>query len=550
MPALTLHLTADTTVDNLAGFLKRASGAAIECSVAPYNQAAQTLMGAPQASQLLLWTTPDQQLRSFRRLLNFEAVPPEDIYAEVDGFAAMVRAAAAKYANVFFMSWTFPPDRRWPLGLASKPGFGAADILARANLRLVDALADAPNVHIIDLGLLQAGFPKALHDARLNIIGRMRFTPDFLKYVAEQIHPVIEASIKPSKKIVICDLDNTLWGGVVGDDGVEGLRLGGNDPVGEAHLKLQQELKALNNRGILLAISSKNSPEIAFEAFRTHPNMLLKEADFSARRINWDDKAANILSLLEELNLLPSAAVFLDDNPTERSRIRDAIPDLLVPELPKDVALWPGLVGGLGGFETLTLSREDVDRAANYRSESERRESMTLHADLGEWLRSLDIVLTARALRGMDLARTVQLLNKTNQFNLHTRRMSESEFADWCAGEDRRCYTFSVADRFGDSGLTGLVTVEKEDGGWRVVDYVMSCRVMGKGVEDAIIAETISRTGAVGALRIGATPTAKNGPAREFVSRIAPQGVVPASFVRPEHIKVVSEPDGGAGGPG
>lgn len=540
MSSLSLHLAADTTVDNLAGFLKRVSGAAIECSVAPYNQVAQTLMGAPQASQLLLWTTPDQQMQAFRRLLNFESVALEDIYAEVDGFAHMVRAAAAKYSNIYFISWTFPPDRPWPLGLASKPGFGAGDMLARANLRLADAFADSANLHIIDLSVLQAGFPKALHDARLNIIGRMRFTPDFLKYVAERLHPVIEASIKPSKKVIICDLDNTLWGGIVGDDGVEGLRIGGNDPVGEAHLKLQQELKALNNRGILLAISSKNSADIALEAIRTHPNMQLKESDFSAHRINWEDKAANILSLLKELNLLPSAAVFLDDNPTERSRVREAIPDLLVPELPKDVALWSGLVGAMGGFETLSLSKEDVDRAASYRSESERRDSMTLHANLDEWLHSLEIVVTARALRAMDQARAVQLLNKTNQFNLHTRRMSEGEFADWCAGEGRRCFTFSVADKYGDSGLTGLVSIEQEGGGWRVADYVMSCRVMGKGVEDAIIAEIVRQTGA--ALRLEATPTAKNGPAREFAARIAPEGVVPAGFVSPAHIRVAFEP--------
>lgn len=539
MEPVSLYLAADTTVDNLATFLNRESDDAIDCAVAPYNQVTQTLMGPAKASNLVVWTSADLQLPAYGRLLGFEPVTVEEVHAEVDVFAELLRAAAGRYANVFAVNWTFPPDRTWPLGLAGKTGTGAADVLARANIRLADRVADIANLHLIDLALLEASYPGAIYDARLNMIGRIRFAPDFLKHVANRLHPVIQASVRSSRKVVICDLDNTMWSGIVGDDGVEGLLVGGGHPVGEAHLKLQSVLKALNNRGILLAISSKNSEEIALEAFRKHPNMLLKESDFSARRINWNDKAANIQSLLQELNLLPSGAVFLDDNPTERSRVRDALPELLVPELPKDVAYWPEIVGNLGCFETLALSKEDTERAASYRSESERRASLELHTDLGEWLNSLELVLTARPLRKLDQARVVQLLNKTNQFNTQTRRMTESEFLDWCAQAGRRCFTFSVADRFGDAGLTGIVTVEPEDDDYRVTDYVMSCRVMGKGIEDAIIAEVIRQTGAKGKLRIEAAPTKKNGPAREFVERIAPEGIVPEDFSSPDHVNVI-----------
>lgn len=544
MASVSVHLAADTTVDNLAAFLNRGSGGEIECSVAPYNQVTQTLMSPAKAANLLLWTCPDLQLPSFKKVLGFDAFDTKDLWDEVAAFAELLRTAAAKYESVFLMAWTLPPDRYWPLGLSGKPNFGASDILARANIRLADAIADLTNVCLLDLSLLQSTFPRATYDARLNMIGRMRFTPDFLKYTAERVQPLIEATVRPSRKIIICDLDNTLWGGIVGDDGVEGLRVGGNDGVGEAHLKLQQVLLDLNRRGILLAISSKNDEATALDAFRTHPNMLLKEANFSAQRINWNDKAANIQSLLEELNLLPSAAVFLDDNPTERSRVREAIPDMFVPELPRDVAQWPGIVGTLGCFETLAFSNEDAARAASYRTEGERRNSLKLHADLDEWLHSLELRLTVRPLRKMDRARVVQLINKTNQFNAHTRRMSESEFSQWCAGPGRRCFTFSVADKFGDAGLTGVVTVEPIDDGVRVVDYVMSCRVMGKGIEDAIIAEVIKQTGAVGGLHFGITPTAKNGPAREFAERIAPNGVVPAEFGSPSHVEIVWLPDG------
>ena len=541
MQSLSVHLAADTVVDHLAGFLRRASASQIECTVAPYNQVSQVLLAEPHAPVMLLWTSPDLQLPSFARLLSFESVPLAAILEEVAEFAALVKSAAARHDSVFMLSWAFPPERRWPLGLASKPRLGAADVLARLNIHLTDALADVSNVHLIDQSQLRATFPNPIHDPRLYAMARMRYSLDFVRYVAEQLWPVIAATSQPSRKVVICDLDNTLWGGIVGDDGVEGLRIGANDPVGEAHLQLQMELKALNNRGIILAISSKNDLDTALQAIKQHPNMLLKEADFAAKRINWDDKAANIASLLQELNLLPSAAVFLDDNPTERQRVRDAIPEILVPELPSDVAYWAGVVNTLTCFETLNLSSEDLGRAASYRSESIRREAQSLHVNLADWLKSLELVIVVRPLRPADLARATQLLNKTNQFNLHTRRLSESELEDWSSDAKRRCFTFSVADRFGESGLTAVVSAEQTDRAWRIVDFVMSCRVMGKGVEDAIVANVLRQLGGGnGPLRLEATPTAKNAPAQEFAARVAPGGSVPVDFPFPGHVRLYS----------
>jgi len=538
MTTLSVHLAADTVVDHMAGFLRRASQSQIECTVAPYNQVSQVLLAPAQAPVLLLWTSPDLQLPAFGRWLSFESVTLAEVLAEVDQFAALVKMAASRHDAVFLLTWTFPPERRWPLGLASKPGRGAADALARMNIHLADALADLSNVHLIDQAQLQARFPKPIHDPRLYAMARMRYSLDFTRHVAEALRPVIAATVQASRKVVICDLDNTLWAGIVGDDGIEGLRIGSNDPVGEAHLQLQKELKALNNRGILLAISSKNDEATALQAIAQHPNMLLKADDFAARRINWDDKAANVAALLQELNLLPSAAVFLDDNPNERQRVRDAMPDILVPDLPTDVAQWAGILNSLDCFETLELSSEDVGRAASYRSETARREAQALHVSLEDWLNSLALVLTVRPLTPADLARTAQLLNKTNQFNLHTRRMSANEFAEWCSTSQRRCFTFSLSDRYGDSGLTALVSAERQDGEWRVVDFVMSCRIMGKGVEDAILAEVLRQLACEAPLRLEATPTAKNGPAQEFAARVAPGGRVPVDFACPAHVRI------------
>ena len=329
-------LVADTVMDYFAGYLERGENSFLSCEVAPYNQVSQTLLSPPKAPTLIVWSSPDLQLPSFAKLLSFEKFDFLEAQRETNDFAALVRHASQSHGNIFLMSWSLPPDRRWPLGLSNKAGWGASDILLRLNLQLTDALADISNVHILDQTQLHSRFSGKLHDPRLFVMAKMRYSPDFLSFAAEQLRPVIAATVTAPRKIIICDLDDTLWGGVIGDDGVEHLRIGGNDPIGEAHAQFQRELKSLKNRGILLAIASKNNPEVALEGIRQHPNMLLGESDFVAMRINWEDKAGNIISLLDQLNLLPSAAVFLDDNPFERGRVREAIPGILVPELPRD----------------------------------------------------------------------------------------------------------------------------------------------------------------------------------------------------------------------
>lgn len=535
--AFSVFLLADTVVDHAANYLAKTQPLRMTVDVAPYNQVTQYLLDVPKARFLLLWTSPDIQVPAYKRLLDFEMFAMAEATEQVDVYADQVRRAAQGYEAVFLLSWSVPNDRRWPYGLGSRVGQGPSDVLRRMNVRMADALAEVPNLHIIDQDLLLSRFNGATFDPRLNSMARMRYSIPFLKYAAERIAPVIGASIVASRKLIICDLDNTLWGGVVGDDGVDRLKLGANDPVGEAHLLLQRELKALVNRGVLLAISSKNDESTALQALDSHPNMLLRSADFVARRINWGDKAENIASMLSELNLLASSAVFIDDNPSERQRVRDAMPDLLVPDLPKDVSHWPRLLSSLGCLETLALSTEDKARTALYARDALRQKDRALHTSLDDWLHSLGLVVTVAPLDHSTAPRAVQLVNKTNQFNLHTRRFTEASFLEWCASPNRRCSVFSVADRYGDSGLTAVVSAESIDSTWTITDFVMSCRVMGKGVEDAILAAMIRLLGTEKPVFISATPTPKNGPGQEFVTRIAhADGTVPFDMEPPSHI--------------
>jgi len=531
-----VYVVGDSTVDFVSTYLQQCSQSKIQCEVAPYNQVSQVLLSTSTLKNMLLWTSPDIQIPSFDRLLLFETVDINDILHEVEQFSQLIKQAASNYDSLFMLLWSFPPDRRWPLGLANKPEKGACDILHRMNTHLVDTIGYVSNIYFIDQGLLQSDFYKPIHDPRLYAIGRIRYTVDYMRHVAEHLYSVILSALIPCRKLIICDLDDTLWGGTIAEDGISGIKIGGNDAIGEAHLLLQRELKALSNRGIILAISSKNDIHVAINAISHHPNMILRESDFAAIRINWGDKAENISSILQELNLLSSCAVFLDNSLSERQRVKEALPDIVVPDLPSDVSEWSGILNSLRCFETLELTEEDIHRKINYRNELKRRESNNLLVSLDEWLKSLQLSIKVQLLTDNEIPRCAQRMNKTNQFNLTTRRLSEADLKKWSSHKNRRCFTFSVSDRYGNSGLTSFLSTELANGQWKVVDFVMSCRVMGKGVEEAILSEVIDQLQCDGKLAIIPIQTKRNSPICDFSRRVAPNGHVLPNFKCPSHV--------------
>jgi FkbH-like protein len=321
-----------------------------------------------------------------------------------------------------------------------------------------------------------------------------------------------------SRKLLVVDLDNTLWGGVVGDLGWENLRLGGHDYVGEAFLDFQRAIKALRNRGILLAIASKNEESVALEALAKHPEMLLRAEDFVARRINWNDKAANIAELAEELNLGLQSVVFIDDNPLERARVREALPEVLVPEWPDDKTLYASTLGELSCFDSAHVTAEDASRHAMYATEAERKRSRAGVSSAEDWMLSSGTVVKIEEFSDANRERIVQLLNKTNQMNLTTRRLSSRELQDWLQSDNRKLWAFRVSDRFGDSGLTGILSLETKPGFAQIVDFVLSCRVMGRNVERVMVACAVQYGAASGLeeLRAHYLPTPKNKPCLSF----------------------------------
>ncbi len=283
----------------------------------------------------------------------------------------------------------------------------------------------------------------------------------------------------------------------------------------------QRNLKALSRRGILLAIVSKNEESVAIEAIAKHPEMVLKLDDFAAWRINWKDKAANIIDLMGELNLGLDSAVFIDDNPVERARAREALPQLFVPEWPSDKRLYTQTLLSLDCFDRPSVTDEDRQRTRMSAVDRERKESKLQLGNLDEWLATLKTIVRVEELNQHNLPRAAQLLNKTNQMNLSTRRMSEADFHTWAREKNRRAWTFRVSDKFGDSGLTGILSIELNGSRARIIDFVLSCRVMGRKIEEAMLSVAIdcARTAGIKEVYANYCQTPKNKPCHGFFQR-------------------------------
>jgi FkbH-like protein len=330
---------------------------------------------------------------------------------------------------------------------------------------------------------------------------------------ADHVARIIAALRGKSRKCLVLDLDNTVWGGVIGDDGLDGIRTAQGDAVGEAYRSVQQ--LALRQRGIVLAVSSKNTDEVARAPFRQHPEMLLREA-------NWDDKARNIRTIAGALSFGLDALVFLDDNPVERGLIRRELPQVAVPELPDDLELYARTLAAAGYFESLSFSDEDRKRADFYRDNARRHGLRDQATDLTSYLASLEMEITFQPFDSVGRARFAQLINKSNQFNSTTRRYSEAEVAEAERASD--CFTLQVrlGDTFGDNGVISVIICRARGNAWEIDTWLMSCRVLGRGVEDMVLREILQHARERGITRLIGVyrPTKRNGMVRDHYAKL------------------------------
>jgi FkbH-like protein len=347
-----------------------------------------------------------------------------------------------------------------------------------------------------------------------------RATPGY----GDQVARLVAAARGRTAKCLVLDLDNTLWGGVIGDDGLEGIVLGQGSGSGEAFADFQRYAKGLSKRGVILAVCSKNDEKNALEPFERHPEMVLKRGDIACFVANWEDKAANLRHIAKTLNIGLDALVFADDNPVERALIRRELPMVAVPELPDDPALYVQTIAAAGYFEGLRVTEEDRVRGQLYQANAERERLKESVTDMGSYLESLRMTMTAQPFDSVGLSRVTQLINKTNQFNLTTERLTEAEVAERMRDPRRVTLQVRLTDRFGDNGIIAILIARVSDEDATIDEdaiveiWLMSCRVLGRKVEEACLNVLAERCAALGATRLIGLyrPTEKNGMVREM----------------------------------
>ncbi len=392
----------------------------------------------------------------------------------------------------------------------------------KLNYLLMQGCQEVKNVYIIDLDAVQAACGREkFADPKLYYIAKMPISVDVLPEVAKKVIDQIQALRGATKKCVVLDLDNTLWGGVIGDDGLSGIQIG-ELGLGHAFSDFQSWLKELKNRGMLLAVCSKNNESAAKEPFEKHPEMVLRLEDFSMFVANWEDKASNIRNIQKTLNIGMDALVFLDDNPFERNLVRSMIPEITVPELPEDPALYLQYLRSLGLFETASYSAEDAGRTQQYRQQAERAVFESSFQSYDAYLEGLAMKAVAAPFDAFHYPRIAQLTQRSNQFNLRTVRYTEAEIEAISQNEDHICLYFTLKDKFGDHGLISVVILDKQGSGLFVSEWLMSCRVPKRGMEEFIINKILQTAADCGYQKVIGEyiPTPKNAMVKDLYEKM------------------------------
>ena len=355
-----------------------------------------------------------------------------------------------------------------------------------------------------------------------------RLAKDFKKWYARRMEEIESKR----KKCIVLDLDNTLWGGVLGEDGIEGIKIGGDYP-GKAFLYFQEALAELSKTGVILTVCSKNNEADVLEAWQKNPFIVLNKDYISAYRINWDDKASNIKALATELNIGLDSMVFIDDNPTERELIKQMLPMVAVPDFPAQPYELPAFFKQITDdyFALYSLTEEDRKKTEQYKANAKRAEEQSKFTDFSDYLRSLDIHLKIQRADGFNTPRIAQMTQKTNQFNLTTRRYTEADIKSFAA-DGAGVWCISVSDKFGDNGITGAIIATKQDSADSSADttnttaiidtMLLSCRILGKGIEEAFLNTVLNQLKDEGITKVKAQylPTLKNSQVKDFYDRM------------------------------
>ncbi len=383
----------------------------------------------------------------------------------------------------------------------------------KLNLFLTDLAASYKNAHLLNLnGIATSIGYDNMFSPQLYDMASLTLATGVLPRVAKQtIDIILSARGVSICKCVVLDLDNTLWGGVIGDDGMGGIELG-DLGSGKAYVRFQRWLKELTYRGVLLCVCSKNDERNAKQPFEEHPDMVLKLSDITVFVANWQDKASNISAIRDTLNIGMNSIAFIDDNAFERELVKSKLKDVIVPDMPKDPSEYVSYLQSLNLFEAVSYSREDRARAEMYRSEAERRKVSAKYDSIDDFLKDLDMISDYSPFAAFDYPRIAQLSQRSNQFNLRTIRYTEDEIARIANDKNYVTLQFNLKDRFGDHGLISVVIMKSEGDALFVETWLMSCRVLKRGMEAFVLNTAVERAKRLGYKKVIGEyiPTAKN----------------------------------------
>jgi FkbH-like protein len=515
-----LAVLSNSTVDLIVPALVASAarhGIALEVIQPSYDQVAQEAL------------TPDSKVNSSKPdavlfALDYRALPLKLSLGDAEassatvqgviGYLQALRNGIKANSNVVCVFQTFAPP--------VETLFGSLDRMLPGTLRsLVDSINRELAEFVLDSGDMLfdvAGLAETVgladwHDPQLWNMAKFSFSDQLIPLYADHVARSVAAIRGKSRKVLVLDLDNTVWGGVIGDDGLDGIKVAQGDARGEAHLAVQRLALDLRQRGIVLAVSSKNTDDVAREPFEKHPEMLLKLDHIAVFQANWNDKATNIQAIAEELSLGLDAMVFLDDNPVERGLVRMLLPQVAVPELPEEPAYYARTLAAAGYFEAVAFATEDLKRAGFYQDNAKRANLQKQVSGVAAYLASLDMTITFQPFDATGRPRIVQLINKSNQYNLTTRRYTDPEVTE--AEDDPAVFTLQVrlADIFGDNGMISVIICRPGEAGvWEIDTWLMSCRVLGRKVEHMVLREVLEHARAAGIHKLAGTyrPTEKN----------------------------------------
>jgi FkbH-like protein len=493
-----IKLAATFTIDPIAPHLGTAliaNGIAVnDFEIADYDQisilAQQTSFGSVTDPDLIiaLWRIEDLLKTDLDQFLAGDESSFGKIEESIDQYLLSISNVTRNTSAQFIFAVPMRPTVFSISGADHTQNARLDYLYSFAVQRTIEILGNKDRIHLFSMDRsLDEVAPVKRFDTRNFLMYRQPFSPDATWAIGKGLAALIASLRTLSPKVIVLDCDNTLWGGIVGEDGVSGIQLGDDFP-GSAFRYLQREVKQLKERGIMLAIASKNDESSVHEVFDSHDAMILKRADIIVERINWLDKADNIVEIASELNIGLDAVLFIDDSDHEISTVKSKLPMVHCLKVPSDPEDIPGLLAGSSLFDNLAVSSEDRKRTSMMQAE-QLRSSEKQAMSHEEFLASLELKVKFGIAKDSHLARITQLINKTNQFNLSTIRRDESKVSILANSDTHNLYWFRVSDRFGDYGLVSVVITERISSTTSRIDtFLMSCRVLARGIEQAIIA--------------------------------------------------------------